>query len=82
MRLIAINAVWCPSCLVMKKTIKKIEENFPELEIIKYDYDLDEEEIKKYNVGKTLPVFIFEKDNQEINRLEGEVSYEEIIKNI
>ena len=39
---------------------------------------MDEEEVEKYNPGKVLPVFIFLKDDKEIDRLVGEVSYEEL----
>ena len=72
MRLIVISAVWCPSCLVMKKVIKQIAEH---IEVVKYDYDLDEEEVKKYNVGQNLPVFIYEKDGKEVSRVVGETTY-------
>ena len=77
MRLIVISAVWCPSCLVMKKVIKQIAEH---IEVVKYDYDLDEEEVKKYNVGQNLPVFIFEKDGKEVSRVVGETTYEKLME--
>lgn len=77
MRLIVISAVWCPSCLVMKKVIKQIAEH---IEVVKYDYDLDEEEVKKYNVGQNLPVFIYEKDGKEVSRVVGETTYEKLME--
>lgn len=58
MKMIVISAVWCPSCLILKKQLKNIQQNYPEIEIEKLDYDLDEEMIKKYQVGKILPVII------------------------
>ena len=79
MELIVISAVWCPSCLVMKKIIKDIETNYTDLKIIKYDYDLNEDEIKSYNVGDNLPLFILLKDRKEISRMSGEHSYEEMV---
>lgn len=79
-KLIVISAVWCPSCLVLNKQIKKIKENI-DIDIIKYDYDLDEEEIEKYNVGNKLPVLVLEDNNgNEVNRLIGEKSIEDIIE--
>ena len=39
---------------------------------------MDSEEVEKYNVGNTLPVIIFYKDNEEYKRLVGEKSYEEV----
>ena len=72
-KLIVISAVWCPSCLILNKQLKSIKEEYRDLEIIKYDYDLDEDEITEYNVGKTLPVLILNN-----KRLIGEHSLDEI----
>ena len=80
MKIMRISAVWCPSCLIMNKIWKKIEVDYPGLKIEKYDYDLDEEIVEKYQVGKILPVVIFfNKNNQELERMVGEVCYEELI---
>ena len=77
-KLLVIGAVWCPSCLVMSKYLKKIKEN-NDIEIEKLDYDLDEDEVKKYNVDKKLPVFILlDENNNEINRIKGEKDYKEL----
>lgn len=65
----------------MKKVWKEIKEEYPELNIIEYDYDLNEEEIKPYNVGDVLPVIILQKGEKEI-RLIGEKTKKEIIKGI
>ena len=79
MKIIRINAMWCSGCLSMKKIWKEIETEYPNLDITTYDYDMDEEEVKKYNVGKILPVIIFTKKNKE-KRLIGEKKKEEIIE--
>lgn len=73
MKVVKISAIWCPACLIMNNRINKIKDKY-NLDIIEYDYDIDEEEIEKYNVGKTLPVMIFIKDDVEIKRLVGEIS--------
>ena len=46
MKLIKISAMWCPSCLIMNSRINKylIDKN---IEVIDYDYDIDNEEIKR-----------------------------------
>lgn len=72
--IIIISAVWCPSCLILKKHLKKLKQDFPSININTLDYDLDEYEVNKYNVGNTLPVIICND-----KRLVGEKSYEEII---
>lgn len=78
MKIIRISAVWCPGCLVMRNVFKKIKENY-DFEIIEYDFDMDEDDIIKYNVGDKLPVTIFLDDSDnELSRLIGEKSYDDI----
>ena len=66
MKIVKINSLGCPSCIIMNKVINKIKEEY-DVEIEEYDYDFDEEEIVKFNVGKILPVFIFFKDGKEVD---------------
>lgn len=78
--MLVISAVWCPSCLILNKHLKKLSSEGLDIEIEKLDYDLDEDEVLKYNVGDKLPVLILKDDNsKELNRLIGEKSYEEIL---
>ena len=72
-KLIIISAVWCPSCLILKKDLKKIIEEY-QIDFQMLDYDLNEDEVSKYNIGDKLPVMIYED-----KRLIGEKSYEEIV---
>ena len=71
---IVISALWCPSCLILKKNLKKINEEYS-IEFKTLDYDLDEEEVATYNIGDKLPVMIYND-----SRLIGEKSYEEIVE--
>lgn len=73
MKIVKIGAIWCGGCLVMNKIWENLKKNYPNIEFISYDYDMNEEEVKKYNVGDILPVFIFYKDGIEVNRINGEV---------
>ena len=73
-KLIIISAMWCPSCLILKKNLKKLKDIY-NIDYIIYDYDLDEEEVNKYNIGDKLPVIIYNK-----SRLIGEKSFEELEK--
>ena len=82
MKIIKINAVWCPSCLYSKSIWKEVQNEYPNFEYVDLDYDLDEDIVTKYNVGTILPVVIFEEDNIEIKRLIGEKSKKEIIKEV
>ena len=85
MEIMIISAVWCPSCLVMKKIYKQLESDFKDITFSYLDYDFDEEEISKYNISNILPVFIIRKDNKEITRIIGEhniLEYEKVIKEV
>lgn len=79
MKIIIINAMWCPGCLISKSIWNEIKLMYPNIEYINYDYDLDEDNILKYNIGDIVPVVIFEKDNIEIKRVIGEKSKKEIL---
>ena len=72
MKIIKIGAIWCPGCLVMNKIWNKINKDY-ELDILDLDYDMNNDEVMNYNVGKVLPVIIFMDDEGiELERLVGE----------
>ena len=81
MRVVKINAIWCSGCLVMNKIWKNITNKY-EIETLNLDYDMDEEEVNKYNVGDILPVFIFFEQDKEITRVIGEVSEKEMLNKL
>ena len=74
MEVIRISAIWCSSCLVMKSRFNEVAKEY-NIDIIDLDYDLDYDEIEKYNVSEVLPVYI-----KGDKRLEGERTKEEIRK--
>ena len=78
-KLVVISAIWCPSCLILKKNLKKLNMDYSNINIEYLDYDLDEELIKKYNIGEILPVIISINDDKEMGRLIGEKSYDDIL---
>lgn len=81
MRVVKINAIWCSGCLIMNKVWKNILNRY-EFETVELDYDMDEEEVMKYNPGNILPVFIFFEGEKEILRIRGEIKENEMIKKI
>lgn len=78
MKIVKIGAMWCPGCIVMHKVWAQIEKEYDGIEIVTYDLDMDSEEVEKYEVGSTLPVIIFYKDDVEYKRLIGEKKYGDI----
>ena len=82
MRIIKINAMWCPGCIVSKSIWNNIEKKYPDHEYISLDYDLDDDVVSSYNVGDILPVVIIESDGKEIKRIIGEKTEKEILKEV
>lgn len=79
MKIIKISSLGCTSCIIVNNILEKILENY-KVHIKEVDYDFDD---YPYEVGNVLPVLIFAKDDEkELSRLIGEVSYEEIEKEI
>lgn len=76
MKIIKISAVWCPGCLVMNKVWKQIKEKYPNIDICELDYDIDSDEVMKYDQEKKLPLTIFlDKDGNELERHIGELTF-------
>jgi thiol:disulfide interchange protein len=78
MKIIRVTAMWCMSCLVMKKVWKKAFSDYQNIEIIDYDFDDDEEKLKDLNIGNILPLLIFYKESKEIKRIAGEKSLKQM----
>jgi len=81
MKLIKIGAIWCSGCLVMNNVISKTLKNYT-IDFIEYDLDMDEEEVKPYNPGDTLPVFIVMNGEEEVDRFVGEYSYDDFVQKL
>lgn len=76
MKVVRISAIWCMSCLVMKK---RYDEFFKSLDIDQVlDLDFDEDDIETYQVGNILPLVIFYQDQKEVLRIVGEKSKKEL----
>lgn len=80
MKVLKFGATWCPACLIMKPRWAEIEAKNEWLKNEFYDYDENPEKVKEYNIGDSLPVFIFlDKNSKEFLRLKGEVSKKDIL---
>lgn len=81
MKIIRIEADWCPECVIFMKPIwDEIQKSFPEINMEIFNYDRDEEIKSKYNISK-VPTFIFLTDSgEEIIRKNGVISKKEIIE--
>lgn len=80
MKIVTINAMWCPGCIVMHSIWKELKEEYKDIEFVSYDYDMDEEIVQTLNPGSILPITIFFKDDKELQRLNGEKSKKELLE--
>lgn len=81
MKILKFGAVWCPGCLVMRPRWAEIEKENSWLNTSYYDFDNDKEAVEKHNIDDKLPAFIFlDKNENEIIRLTGEISKNELLK--
>lgn len=81
MKLVKVTAIWCTSCILMNPIIEEVAKEY-DMDLVSYDYDLDSEKFKKYDIGKILPVVIIEDENGERLRLVGEMSKKEMFKKV
>lgn len=81
MKIVKISAIWCGGCLVMNKVWKQLKELY-DFDFIELDYDMDEDEVSKYEPGEVLPVFIIFNDDKEVMRITGEASYDEFVSKL
>lgn len=78
MKVVKITALWCSACLIMNKRWEEVLKE-KKIETISLDIDMDEEEVKKYEVGDVLPVFIFFEGEKEVKRIVGEKTTGELL---
>ncbi len=76
MKIIKIGAIWCSACLIVNSRFLELKGTHPDIEFLEYDVDFDD--ITKYNVKTNIPVIIAEVNGEEIGRLMGEVSKDQI----
>ena len=80
-KLIIFSADWCLPCKVARKEMQQnvqLKRIVQDYEVVKYDFDVDKEAKKKYNINK-VPTYIIEIDGQEIRRQVGFGSTEKLI---
>lgn len=75
------TAIWCPACLIMRPRINELLDHYNVHLKTEYDYDIDEKEVKDWEIGNILPVtIIIDENNQEKLRIIGEKNKKELVK--
>ena len=76
-KLLKFEAEWCSQCKALKPTLTNVLEEFPDVELVTVDCEVDEAETLKYQI-RSMPTLIYLKDNREIGRLSGAVPADKI----
>lgn len=76
-KLLKFEAEWCSQCKALKPTLDRVLKNYPDVELVKVDCEIDEEETLRYGI-RSMPTLIYLKDNIEVGRLSGAVPADKI----
>lgn len=76
-KLLKFEAEWCSQCKALTPTLTKVMKEFPDVELIKIDCEINEAETLKYQI-RSMPTLIYLKDNMEVGRLVGAVPASQI----
>ncbi len=83
MKFIRISALWCSSCILTLPIWEEIKKEYPTFLFEELDYDMDETQVEKYQIGKIIPVIIIlNEKNIEIGRIVGEKTKKEMVEYI
>lgn len=55
MKLIRVTSETCQACIIMREVMRRVMPEFPEIEIVDLDRELDEEEVKKIKENCPVP---------------------------
>ncbi|CAJ0577850.1 unnamed protein product, partial [Mesorhabditis spiculigera] len=71
-RLIVVDfyATWCGPCKIMGPKLSKMSDQMNDIVFVKVDVDENEEIVSRYPIN-VMPTFIFIKDGEQIDSVEG-----------
>lgn len=80
-KLVAVKfwASWCGPCKQMNPSIKKIEDEFPNVKFLSVEIEQVPEIVQRFRI-KSLPSILLLKDGQEVKRINGLVLIEPLRK--
>ncbi len=78
---IDFHADWCNPCRILSPTVEKVSEEMKGVKFGKVDVDKESKLAQRFYV-MSIPTLIFFKNREQIDRIVGAVSKEELIKKI
>lgn len=81
LKIIDFYAVWCKPCTNIKPILKELQNEYPSVEIVFLDVEdpKNNDIVSKYNV-RNIPLLVFEKDGDIVDKLVGQQPKERIIQ--
>lgn len=70
-------AEWCGPCKILGNTLSEVESEFPKIKFAKVNVDIEANFTARYGI-KGVPTLIVLKDGNEVNRIVGARSAEEL----
>ena len=80
-KILKFEASWCPPCKQITPILEQVKEECPEVEIVKIDVEEDVEATDTYGI-RNIPTLVFIKNGEEVTRLSGLRTKEQIIEAI
>ena len=75
-------ADWCGPCKTQEPILEQVDEDYEQVELVKYDVDEKQDVANKYQV-RSIPTIIVETDDEEVvQRFVGVTQREEIVEAI
>jgi len=69
-KLLDFWAPWCNPCKLMNPIIDKLEQENPNIEVVRINVDENSAMVDKYGI-QTIPTYILEKDGEIVNAVKG-----------
>lgn len=65
------GATWCNPCLVLDKTLEAVFTYYPDIELVTYDVEEDEQKFSEMGIKNVPQLFFYDQDGVQVHRLIG-----------
>lgn len=67
------SATWCGPCQVLAKTMHNVLQDYPDIELVEYDADNDEEKFEEKLIKNVPQLYFYDQDGTEVHHLTGAI---------
>ena len=60
------SATWCGPCRVLAKTMKTVLQEYPDIELVEYDADNDEEKFEEKLIKNVPQLYFYDQDGNKV----------------